>query len=527
MNITIKQKFDDFYNARVIMDCRPGQRIVLRKGRLELRDGSAKQTEGERKEIKALISSLLRRIDVGAGPLTEGNVQSFVDKILPMHHSFCNPGAMMANPALRKIVEKRIAALRPAIAEDFNMIRCEEQIEKTANRIRSLQWQLFNPLRMLGNALARVTGSSVDRTLEKELAFTKWRHTRDVKFRDALQDSLIGLKLGISHQTGAEKNGWSGSFFWKQFESNARIGVYKPSDQDSISPGSPHAFARFRFHFIPSKSGVLVSQSGKAHIAEAGARIAAESFHRALMDMEADGIKPPFEEKDAIVPDTRIVEVNFTSGPTTHGIGSFQIFLKRCLSMTEAFGIDKKSFLKVKAGAPDLSRSFLPQFQWLKLFHYLIFAQDDHAENTMAIYDREGKVVGLKAIDNGQSFPAEPLGQNRIEKYFEKKILSMKPMNGLKHPLAKEKILPFFREFIKYYGAGGYLDRLGQDLYAFYQDPANYLEGQVEDPKITEGRVRLLKNRFAVLQRLFADQERPLVALMPYLKGGGLDDARN
>jgi hypothetical protein len=112
----------------------------------------------------------------------------------------------------------------------------------------------------------------------------------------------------------------------------------------------------------------------------------------------------------------------------------------------------------------------LPQYQWLKLFHFLIFAQDDHAENTMAVRNEKGEVTALKAIDNGQSFPASVLKRGFLETY----ILSMKPLYGLKHTLGKKKLIPFFKEFLQRFVRDGYLDKFCEELYAFYQNPLHY-----------------------------------------------------
>jgi len=370
---------------------------------------------------------------------------------------------------------------------------------------------------MLSRFGAWATGNPIDCSIERELSVLKWKKSREVRYADALKEALFGLKMNLSHETGAEKNGWSGSFFWRSYLDGRKIGVYKPSDQDSISPGSPHPVARLRFHLIPSSNGLLVSQSGKAHITEAGARLVADVFHEAYLAMKEEGMETPFREDDAVVPDTHIVEVNFPSGKTEMGIGSFQLFLQRCKPLTEAFGIDRKTF-KGKRGAPSVEH-YLPQYQWLKLFHYLIFAQDDHAENTMATLDRAGRIRSLKAIDNGQSFPAQPLEHG----FIEKRILSMKPMHGLKHPLAKKPVLPFFREFLRKFSADGYLDKLSERLRAFYQNLAHFPEGRVEDPKITEGRIRLLRERYRVLERLFVQEGRPLTALLNFLAGDGID----
>jgi hypothetical protein len=97
----------------------------------------------------------------------------------------------------------------------------------------------------------------------------------------------------------------------------------------------------------------------------------------------------------------------------------------------------------------------------------------------------------------------------------------MKPLYGLKHTLGKKKLIPFFKEFLQRFVRDGYLDKFCEELYAFYQNPLHYPEGQVEDSAITANRIRLLRERFALLERLFVRQDLPLVALLQFLRGDG------
>lgn len=518
MNVAISQKLQDFHNTRILLEKKESQWIYAENGRLKLRAGFQNQSEAEAREVKELISSLLARVEVGIGPLTAPNVQSFVfDHIFPLHPSICDPSAMQKNPVLRDVIAKRVEELKPEIAKDINIVRCAERIQEIDNRIAQVQRQRLNPVYALWNSGVQAVGGKADQTLERELAFLHWRKGREEKYCAALTEALLGLKMNLSHETGAEKNRWSGSFLWRSYLTNRKIGIYKPSDQDSLSPRSPYLGARLRYNLIPASNGILVSQSEKSHIAETGARIAGEVFHQAYLEMKSDGIEMPFTEMDTVVPDTRIVEMNFSSGPTKQGIGSFQLFLKRCLPLTEAFGIDKRTFQpKARRESAVKCQKFLPQFQWLKLLHYVIFALDDHAENTLATLNADGQeVVALKAIDNGQSLPAAPLENG----FIENAILSIKPLHGLKHPLAKHKILPFFREFLRRFISEGYLDLLAKQLYDLYQDPRNYPDGKTEQSEITAGRIRLLRERFSVLERLFVIQEEPLNVLLQFPKG--------
>ncbi len=82
-------------------------------------------------------------------------------------------------------------------------------------------------------------------------------------------------------------------------------------------------------------------------------------------------------------------------------IGSFGEWFENSNVATNYFGLDKKTYQKVKPG-----EAFPSEFFEEVAFHFFLRGdQDSHAENILAVYDSNNKLTACVPIDAGQSFP--------------------------------------------------------------------------------------------------------------------------
>jgi len=83
---SVKQKIDDFANVRTLLALKQGQQLEVRNGLLAV--SREPLLPKKQKEVRALLSFLLSRIEVGIGLLTAENVHDFVfEKLRPLHNS--------------------------------------------------------------------------------------------------------------------------------------------------------------------------------------------------------------------------------------------------------------------------------------------------------------------------------------------------------------------------------------------------------------------------------------------------------
>jgi hypothetical protein len=458
-------------------------------------------------DVRQVVNTVLSGINQG-GQVADLDRFLF-EKIFPLSHKIFDPSTIKEG-TVKVAIDTRAAQIREELKGHKNIKALSDSIDAIDREIRELE-QTEPELDQDGDHwYDAVLGNKIQK-LEKQK-----QHLED--YRERLTRAFIGLRMNLNHRTNLHYSGWSGAYFWRDYETGKTIGVYKPCDEDSLSSGSPKGIARLRFRVKKIINSVLEAfkvhdyaffnpyQVGKAHLAESNTRRVAELMHEAYLDLENSKFK--FHTESPVVPNTKIVHVDQKSCHTKPGIGSFQLFLDNEGDLTSFFAVDKNYDPQLPE-MPDIFKerlmklNVLAQYQWMLILHFLVGAQDPHAENILAVRNSRGQVE-LKAIDNGMG----------LSWTHPTLMTSKRLMQDCRLPLAEEAILPEVREMLIQFEKSGYLKTLEREIVSSYQNRDNFppeLEPDTAD--IAQQRYDHLASRFAVLKKM-AEKRTPLSELI-------------
>jgi hypothetical protein len=543
-SISLEQRRIDIHNFKTLMENPSAQFIVDDEGKLQpdppyFSKWLSKQPKKEEaKKVRELLLKLLDNLKKlakeGKGPLQEGNAEAVISRIFSLHAQYTDTAVikkMWEIKLLERALNEKMRQLTPEIDNNADVRLVKAKAFSLGKRINNLQAKILEHRR-------RETATPDDlKKLENKLSGLKRRKERKDNFAEVFSKVLIGQKMGLTCWTGYEKGllkRWSGSFQFRDPTTGERLGVYKPSDQDSMSWGSPNPIAKIRWlwfsaifyiaRFCNNRS-ILLSQSGVADINEGAAYILAEELYEAAMNL-----KPHDRERPGpITPYTDIVSMNFkTDREHVNGKGSFQLFVKNNpKDLNKALNIHRETYepLESKEGQPARKMP-ADDFEMLKVDHYLQLSEDDHGENTMI--DDSGFLWG---VDNGQSFNVRSIQGKKTDgttlNWLYKRFIqcsdtgtySLKPMLSVQHSQAEAELSLKMREFVIKFAEEGYLEKTAKRLRAYYQNPRNYPGGKPEDPYYTEKRIRLFRERYELFKQELAVNEKPLNELENHIFG--------
>lgn len=458
-------------------------------------------------DVRQVVNTVLADINRGA---QVGDLNQFLfEKIFPLSHKIFDPSTIK-DGKVKAAVDARAGQIRQELKGHKNIKELSDSIEAIDQELRELE--LIEPE-------ADKDGDKwFDASLGNKILKLQKQKQGLEDYREKLTRAFIGLRMNLNHRTNLHYSGWSGAYFWRDYETGKTIGVYKPCDEDSLSSGSPKGIARLRFRVKKIINSILETfraqdlaffnpyQIGKAHLAESQTRRVAELMHEAYLDLENPRFK--FHTESPVVPNTRVVHVDQKSCHTKPGIGSFQLFLDNEGDLTSFFTVDK-NYEPQLPEAPDqfkdrlMKMNVLAQYQWMLILHFLVGAQDPHAENILAVKNSRG-LFELKAIDNG-------MGLSWVHPTL---MTSKRLMQDCCLPLAEEAMLPEVKEMVAQFERGGYLQVLEREIVDSYQNRDNFPKGHEPDTAdIAQQRYHHLASRFAVLKKM-AEKDTPLSELI-------------
>ncbi len=456
------------------------------------------QMSNEGGAVQCAIAKKAAEVHLGLN--TNRTVYSFDQKIRGIEQEIASLEAQIPpiseTPGASEVQKEMDSILRNPRISEFKRVGVQESLEFAAFVRIYEEGKDPKDIRIKANELVKVF---------EKIRILKWRKQQLEDYRNKFFRALIGLKMNLSHRTNIHNSGWSGAYFWRDYQTGKIIGVYKPSDEDSFSSGSPKLYARFRYHgrrVISAFFNMLgidlhifnKYQVGKAHAAEAATCKIAGVIHEICMNNHALAQMT----KTPIVPGTEVIHVDEPSTHTKRGTGSFQLFLDNPTDLTNFLQIDKSYHTLLNETPGDFKKRLmtlpiLAQYQLILVLHFLVGAQDPHAENILVVRDSEGKEE-LKAIDNGMglswTYP------NR------KEALKMRIMEDCRLPLAEEPMLPQIQQLIE--ALGEKLPQLRTRIHENY--------GPLEPAEVTDGRYDQIVRRYEVLKKV-AKEGTPLSQL--------------
>lgn len=521
MNNTINNELKNAaYNMHVLNNRVSHQKLINVNGRLKPLNFlqnlfcfiSPKYNKQIQKGVNHAICAIIEKIDDQSLSLSDKQIKELViNKLFRLNYNIYRPQDIYQNRPqdqidglVANLVREEIE-LHTKMNDDINLQKLDQSMKDIKDKLQELSKKPSTPI------------------IKKEIRILKTNLNHLSDYRKKLVQALASIDLGLHSASNGSRSGWSEAYFLRDPLTGKTIGVYKPSDKDSHSPKSPKFIARVRY-FVFSLFFLVVNtyvtnnvgsfyktQVGRAHIAEKSADILSTALQNTYEIALEEGMALPFRQNAPLVPKTDIIEIEHDTRQIEAGKGSLQIFVDNPQNFTDFLGIDKNYIDQVQE-TPEVfkkrleDKNILGQYQWLMAFHYIVGAQDAHAENILVAPEENGQ-ISVYGIDNGMSLPSNPVNNMSSE---EKRRF----MEGCKLPLAEHSFLAEFGPLLQKF-EDEYLSSVMDDIQKLYLDPENYPSQATPDSEpLAFTRVQLMRERLLVLKEM-VKRGTPLKELLP------------